>query len=515
MESEILDRTPPHSLDAERSVIGSILLDPARLDEVRETLHAEDFHGDVHRRIFTHFLAMRNGGAGAIDTTLLLDRLAHCNDLAAMGGGDGAAATIAECLHSVPYANHASFYAKIVRDKAEARRLIHVSTELLRDAYNNTAPATLRARLQTALERIDVGPTVARFPLLSSAALDSADCTARPIVTEALFAGSPAVIGGMFKTGKTLLGIDAAISIATGRMFLGAYTVPEPRGVVYFTGEGGPAVAQEYGRRIAAAKGIALADVTGLHWCFSVPRLEDLDDLDAFAKVLDDTASEVAILDNLMLCLSGDNAGNVYSMGGVLGNAVRICSERNVTPIFVHHFKRTRATADPYAPGELGDLTQAGVAEIAGQWLLLTRREAYDPDEPGTHRLWLSIGGRMGHSSLHALDVQEGSRADPEGRRWEVTLTPASEARAVALADKENRKATDLERREGEQRDRLLTALRTMPAGDTSRQLRIAGRLNPEGFDRAIFALVQEGRATRCKISKNGTNYDGYKPTGR
>jgi hypothetical protein len=356
---------------------------------------------------------------------------------------------------------------------------------------------------------------VERFPLISSAALDSEDYAASPIITEALFAGSPAVIGGMFKTGKTLLGIDAAISIATGRMFLGAFTVPEPRGVVYFTGEGGPAVAQEYGRRIAASKGIALADVTQLHWCFSVPRLEDLRDLDAFSKVLEDTAAEVAILDNLMLCLSGDNAGNVYSMGGVLGNAVRICSERNVTPIFVHHFKRTRATADPYTPGELADLTQAGVAEIAGQWLLLTRREAYDPDAPGEHKLWLSIGGRMGHSSLHALDVHEGSRADPEGRRWEVELTPASEARAVAQADKENRKATKQELREGECRTRLLNVLRGVPEGDTPRQLRIAARLNPDGFDRAIFALLQEGRAERCKVTKNKRPEDAYKPTGR
>ena len=268
------------------------------------------------------------------------------------------------------------------------------------------------ARLAAEADRkADAGDHKPRFELVSSAALDSEDYTPSPIITEALFAGSPAVVGGMFKTGKTLLAIDAAVSIATGRMFLGAWTVPEPRGVVYFTGEGGPAVAQEYGRRIAASKGITLADVTNLRWCFSVPRLEDLRDLDAFAKVLDDTAAEVVILDNLMLCLSGDNAGNVYSMGGVLGNAVRLCSERNATPIFVHHFKRTRATADPFAPGELIDLTQAGVAEIAGQWLLLTRRKPYRPDQAGEHKLWLNIGGRMGHSSLHALDIHEGSRS--------------------------------------------------------------------------------------------------------
>ncbi len=151
------------------------------------------------------------------------------------------------------------------------------------DNLPSLAPEVVRLAAETD-GKAEGEPKAPRFPLISSEALDGEDYTPSPIITEALFAGSPAVIGGMFKTGKTLLGIDAAISIATGRPFLGSWTVPEPRGVVYFTGEGGPAVAQEYGRRIATSKGITLADVTQLHWCFSVPRLEDLRDLTPLPK---------------------------------------------------------------------------------------------------------------------------------------------------------------------------------------------------------------------------------------
>ena len=370
------------------------------------------------------------------------------------------------------------------------------------------------ARLAAEKDKAEGEPKATRFPLVSCKALDSEDYTPSPIITEVLFAGSPAVAAVCSRWAKHLSQWTRAFPFPPAGRF-SVWTVPEPRGVVYFTGEGGPAVAQEYGRRIAAAKGISLADVSQLHWCFSVPRLEDLRDLDAFAKVLDDTGAEVAILDNLMLCLSGDNAGNVYSMGGVLGNAVRICSERGVTPVFVHHFKRTRATAGQYDPGELSDLTQAGVAEIAGQWLLLTRREAYDPAEAGEHKLWLSIGGRMGHSSLHALDIHEGRRGDPEGRRWEVELTPATEARAAAKADKETRKAADQERRDAEHRGRLLDVLRQTPDGDTERALSRAAGLNPSNFYRAITALLKEGRAARCKVTKNGAAYDAFQPTGK
>ncbi len=361
-------------------------------------------------------------------------------------------------------------------------------------------------------QEVEGGPKTPRFPLISSAALDSEDFTPSPIITEVLFAGSPAVQGGMFKTGKTLLGIDAAISIATGRRFLGVWTVPEPREVVYFTGEGGPGVAQEYGRRIAASKGIALADVSNLRWCFSVPRLENLNDLNAFAKILDDTAAEVVFLDNLMLCLSGDNAGNVYSMGGTLGNAVRICSERGCTPVLIHHFKRTRATADPFAPGELIDLTQAGVAEIAGQWLLLTRREAYDPAQAGEHRLWLNIGGRMGHSSLHALDIHEGSRADPEGRRWEVEIFQPDEVRRQAIDHKqEQRKAKADADLEADRREIVGAAVKLKtPESKTAIRERVScGHIR---FGRAFASLVADGTLQQATVTKtNGQTYDGWK----
>lgn len=357
-------------------------------------------------------------------------------------------------------------------------------------------------------------PKKERFPLVTSAALDQADYTASPIITEVLFAGSPEVIGAPFKTCKTLAGVDAAVSIATGRMFFGAWTVPEPRGVVYFTGEGGPAVAQEYGRRIAASKGITLADATNLRWCFTVPRLEDQRHLDDFATVLDDTGAEVVILDNLMLCLSGDNAGNVYSMGGILGNAVRVCSERGVTPVFIHHFKRTRA--DPYAPGELIDLTQAGVAEIAGQWLLLTRRQPFNPAEAGEHKLWLTIGGRMGHSSLAALNIHEGRRSDPGGRRWEVEVLRADEARQAAhsaeqAAKDEARRAKHQATLDADRREIVAAAVK-VGGPETQARLRERVSIPHRRFPIAFASLVADGTLQPASVTRdNGHQYEGWK----
>jgi replicative DNA helicase len=129
--SEILDRLPPQSLEAEKGVLGSLLLDPNLCDDVALVVRPDDFYGDAHRRIYTHLLAMHEGG-GRIDTTLLVERLKQAGDYEMIGGH----AYIAEVINSVAVPAHAEYYAKIVRDKSTLRSLIHASTEILRDAYD-------------------------------------------------------------------------------------------------------------------------------------------------------------------------------------------------------------------------------------------------------------------------------------------------------------------------------------------------------------------------------------------
>ena len=133
VSSEILDRLPPHNLEAEKGVLGSILLDPNLADDVALVLRPDDFYADANQKLYRHLLAMHDEGK-RIDATLLLERLRSAGDLEAIGG----AAYLAEVLHSVPYAANAVYYAEIVRDKATLRALIHASTEILRDAYEPT-----------------------------------------------------------------------------------------------------------------------------------------------------------------------------------------------------------------------------------------------------------------------------------------------------------------------------------------------------------------------------------------
>ena len=137
VSSEILDRQPPSNLEAEHGVLGSIMLLPSVCDEVALILRPEDFYDDANRTLYDHMLAMHDGGQ-KIDMTLLVERLRTSDDLEKIGGP----AYLEKTFHSVPNAAHARYYAEIVRAKATYRSLIEATTEILRDAYEESTDAT-------------------------------------------------------------------------------------------------------------------------------------------------------------------------------------------------------------------------------------------------------------------------------------------------------------------------------------------------------------------------------------
>lgn len=144
---ELLDRQPPRSIEAERAVIGSLLLLPEACDEVALVVRPEDFYDGAHRSIYTHMLALHEGGR-QIDPTLLSQLLRDAGQYESIGG----AAFLLELSQEVATAAHAEHYARIVRDKAVLRSLIHASTDIIQEAYETGVNA--REMLARAEERV-------------------------------------------------------------------------------------------------------------------------------------------------------------------------------------------------------------------------------------------------------------------------------------------------------------------------------------------------------------------------
>ena len=126
----MFDRLPPHNLDAERGVLGAILLNPMVCDDIAEIVRDSDFYAESNKIIFKHLITMHSSGSG-IDVMLLVEHLKTAGDFEAAGGE----AYLAELMTSVHVTAHAEHYAKIVRDKAVLRELIDTSAGILHDAY--------------------------------------------------------------------------------------------------------------------------------------------------------------------------------------------------------------------------------------------------------------------------------------------------------------------------------------------------------------------------------------------
>lgn len=129
--AEILDRQPPCSLEAEKSILGSILLLPQVCDDVALVVRPEDFYDEANRKLYSELREMHDANK-RIDLTLLVERLRHTGNFDVVGGS----AYLAEVMNSVATAAHAVEYAEVVRDKSTLRSLIYASTEILRDAYD-------------------------------------------------------------------------------------------------------------------------------------------------------------------------------------------------------------------------------------------------------------------------------------------------------------------------------------------------------------------------------------------
>lgn len=129
----VLERGLPSNLDAERSVLGAILLDNAAYAYVAELLLADDFSSDAHRRVFARMVALAETGR-PIDPVTLTEELLRTGELEAVGG----VAYLSALTESLPRSVNAAHYARIVKDKAVLRRLIHTSHGILREAVEGS-----------------------------------------------------------------------------------------------------------------------------------------------------------------------------------------------------------------------------------------------------------------------------------------------------------------------------------------------------------------------------------------
>ena len=222
------ERTLPHSIEAEQSILGVVLVTHGKaLDDLADQVRPEMFFRDSHQRIYRAMLAMYQRNE-AIDFVTLHEALAKADTLDEVGGP----AYIAALGNGVPVSTNIVFYARILREKAQQRSIIYTANKLLAAAYDQDDPATIIDAAERAL--LDLSAQAAPGDLVSAdtmvreiyPVIASITAARRPVTglatgfveldryTRGLQPGDLVLIGGRPSQGKSTIALQIALHVS-------------------------------------------------------------------------------------------------------------------------------------------------------------------------------------------------------------------------------------------------------------------------------------------------------------
>ncbi|KKQ80181.1 MAG: Replicative DNA helicase [Candidatus Moranbacteria bacterium GW2011_GWD2_38_7] len=123
-------RTPPHNLEAEQSILGSLMLEKDAVIKVADLLKVGDFYKDIHNTIYETMLELYEQRE-PLDVLSISNKLDEKKELERIGGSS----YLASLVGSVPSASHIVHYAKVVQKKALLRRLILAASEIIEAGF--------------------------------------------------------------------------------------------------------------------------------------------------------------------------------------------------------------------------------------------------------------------------------------------------------------------------------------------------------------------------------------------
>jgi len=229
------ERTPPASVEAERSLLGCLLMDVSRLPLVADLVDTRSFFLQAHRDIWAAVEAMHRA-AQPVDPVTVLEELQRRGQAERAGG----LPYLTALMHAVPALANVQRYAELVAQRYGERQLIAAADDVQRIAWDGTLPLPDRMdRVAGVLARADklregVG---ARVPLLRLEQLREQAERVRWCVKHVLPAASVGMLFGGSGTFKSFIALDAALHVAHGLPWMGRITNRAP--VVYLAAEGG------------------------------------------------------------------------------------------------------------------------------------------------------------------------------------------------------------------------------------------------------------------------------------
>ena len=391
-----LDKDVPHSVEAERSVLGAILIENSAINRAQEILKEEDFYRDQHRKIFK-VMNHLSDRTSAIDPVTVKEELSRSGELDSVGGP----AYIASLLDGVPRSANIEYYARIVKEKAVLRSLIEAGGRIVSTAYeasqdpDDILDQSERLIFQIAQDRLREG-----FVPMKAIADQSLQTIERLAQHRELVTGLPTgykvldeytsglqpadliVLAARPGMGKTSFALNIAqnIGLAEGRR-VGLFSLEMTRqqlflrmltGLARVDKERWSELIKAFGRLAAAS--IFIDDSAGL----SVLEMRAKS-----RRLKMEQGLDLIVIDYMQLIRSrGRFENRNQEMSEISRSLKELAKELNVPVIAISQLSRAPEQRGERGRPQLSDLRESGAIEQdADVVLLLYREEIYKPTE--------------------------------------------------------------------------------------------------------------------------------------
>ncbi|GEM_PF-2025523 len=311
----------PHNIEAERSVLGAILLDNNVFHQARELLSRDDFYLDSHRRIFKAIDRACNKGR-SMDLISIGEELKQAGDFERVGG----ATQITSFIDSVVRTDDISTYATIIKEKADRRRLLTFSEQISSQVLDGEKSVeTIIADVAQGLTQFQEAPTNGK--LIHADSLDLEPPIDYLFANE-ISACSLTVLYAESGAGKSFLALDYALHIA------------QSKPVVYIAAEG----AAGYRARKNAWCDFHKCRSGGLYFWREGVNLLDTKAVHQFTTGIKAIEPVFVVLDTLARCMVGGDENAAKDMGLAIDAITRIQQQTGATVLAVHHTGKNGAS---------------------------------------------------------------------------------------------------------------------------------------------------------------------------
>ncbi len=415
-ETAVSERPLPHNLEAEKCVLGAVLIHNDAFNHAAELLDSRDFYRDAHRRIFDKMIVLSDRNE-VIDLVTLKEELGRASDLDKVGGP----AYIAALVDGVPKSTNVEYYARIVKEKATLRSLIHASNKILATAYRAETDADIqldeaeRAIFEIADDRIETGfvplsdLVPASFERIERLQETKGDLTGVPTgftdldaLTSGLQPAELVIVAARPAMGKTSLALNIAQHVGTKtNMTIGLFSLEMSKEQLFLrmlTSEArinahqfrtGFLSEQDYSRLSHSLEALSGAGVY-----IDDPSTIGVLEMRAKARRLKAEHNlHLLIVDYIQLVQGrGRFENRTQELASISRSLKGLAKELNVPIIALSQLSRAPESRSEHRP-QLSDLRESGALEQdADVVLFIYREDQYDPKPDNENTAELIIG---------------------------------------------------------------------------------------------------------------------------